>query len=33
MGFADGHVEAVKLQNLWTLYWHKGWVPPATRPP
>jgi len=32
MGFADGHVEAVKLQNLWTLYWHKGWVAPATRP-
>ena len=33
MGFADGHVEAVKLQNLWTLYWHNGWLPPATRPP
>jgi prepilin-type N-terminal cleavage/methylation domain-containing protein/prepilin-type processing-associated H-X9-DG protein len=32
MGFADGHVEPVKLQNLWTLYWHKDWVPPATRP-
>jgi len=33
MGFADGHVEAVRLQNLWTLYWHNGWLPPATRPP
>jgi prepilin-type N-terminal cleavage/methylation domain-containing protein/prepilin-type processing-associated H-X9-DG protein len=32
IGFADTHVEPVKLQNLWTLYWHIGWVTPATRP-
>jgi len=32
IGFADAHVQAVKLQNLWTLYWHNGWVTPATRP-
>ena len=24
-GFADGHAENVKLENLWTLYWHRGW--------
>jgi prepilin-type N-terminal cleavage/methylation domain-containing protein/prepilin-type processing-associated H-X9-DG protein len=33
MGFVDGHVEAVKLQNLWTIYWHLNWVVPAVRPP
>jgi prepilin-type N-terminal cleavage/methylation domain-containing protein/prepilin-type processing-associated H-X9-DG protein len=33
IGFTDGHVEAVKLENLWTLYWHKGWKTPNTRPP
>jgi prepilin-type N-terminal cleavage/methylation domain-containing protein/prepilin-type processing-associated H-X9-DG protein len=32
IGFVDGHVEAVKLDNLWTLFWHKGWVTPLTRP-
>ena len=32
MGFADGHVEMVKLQNLWNYYWAKGWVIPAQRP-
>ncbi len=32
MGFADGHTEPVKLENLWTLYWHLDWQPPATRP-
>lgn len=30
--FADNHVEAVKLENLWTLYWHKAWQPPPKRP-
>ena len=30
--FVDGHVEAVKLDNLWQLYWHRDYVPPATRP-
>jgi prepilin-type N-terminal cleavage/methylation domain-containing protein/prepilin-type processing-associated H-X9-DG protein len=33
MGFVDGHVEEVKLQNLWTYNWHLGWLPPAVRPP
>ena len=33
MGFVDGHVEEVRLQNLWTYYWHLGWVTPAVRPP
>jgi prepilin-type N-terminal cleavage/methylation domain-containing protein/prepilin-type processing-associated H-X9-DG protein len=33
MGFVDGHVEEVKLQNLWTYYWHLGWLPPSPRPP
>jgi prepilin-type N-terminal cleavage/methylation domain-containing protein len=30
--FADAHAESVRLEKLWTLYWHKGYVPPATRP-
>jgi prepilin-type N-terminal cleavage/methylation domain-containing protein/prepilin-type processing-associated H-X9-DG protein len=33
ISFADGHVEVVRLENLWQLYWHKGYEPPATRPP
>jgi len=33
MGFADGHVEQVKLQNLWTYYWHRNWQTPSVRPP
>jgi prepilin-type N-terminal cleavage/methylation domain-containing protein len=33
MGLADGHVEVVKLQNLWNYYWHKDYTPPAIRPP
>ena len=32
IGFADAHVEPVKLENLWTLFWHNRWVTPATRP-
>lgn len=32
MACHDGHVERAKLDNLWNYYWHKGWVPPATRP-
>ncbi|PYJ96789.1 MAG: type II secretion system protein [Verrucomicrobia bacterium] len=32
MGLADGHVELVKLENLWNYYWHRDWEPPATRP-
>ncbi len=30
--FFDGHAEAVKLDLLWQLYWHVGYVPPAKRP-
>ncbi len=33
MGFVDGHTEQVKLQNLWTYYWHVNWTPPTIRPP
>jgi prepilin-type N-terminal cleavage/methylation domain-containing protein len=32
VSFADVHVETVKLENLWSLYWHKNWEPPAYRP-
>src|SRR5262245_1648485 len=32
VSFADVHVEAVRLENLWELYWHRGYVPPAKRP-
>lgn len=28
----DGHVELVKLDDLWQLYWHKDYEPPAKRP-
>jgi prepilin-type N-terminal cleavage/methylation domain-containing protein len=29
---ADGHVELARLENLWSFYWHKGYVPPSKRP-
>jgi len=32
VGFFDGHAQAVKLDGLWQLYWHVGYVPPARRP-
>ena len=32
ISFYDGHVETVKLERLWSLYWHKDYVPPAKRP-
>lgn len=28
----DGHVEQVKLDRLWQLYWHRDYVPPVKRP-
>ena len=28
MGFVDGHVEPLKLKNLYTVYWHLNWVDP-----
>jgi prepilin-type N-terminal cleavage/methylation domain-containing protein/prepilin-type processing-associated H-X9-DG protein len=33
MGFADGHVELVKLETLWGFYWHRYWKTPSVRPP
>lgn len=30
--FYDGHAESVRLENLWSLYWHKDYVPPTSRP-
>ena len=32
VAFFDGHGQTVKLDNLWQLYWHAGYVPPAKRP-
>jgi prepilin-type N-terminal cleavage/methylation domain-containing protein/prepilin-type processing-associated H-X9-DG protein len=32
VAFVDGHAAPVKLEQLWTLYWHAGWVTPAVRP-
>lgn len=32
VGFADNHVETVKLEQLWQLTWHTQWVPPTKRP-
>ncbi|MBU6401337.1 MAG: type II secretion system protein, partial [Verrucomicrobia bacterium] len=32
VSFADNHVETVRLEDLWSLYWHKNWQPPAKRP-
>ncbi len=30
--FIDGHVAPVRLNQLWSLYWHAGWVVPNNRP-
>lgn len=33
LGYADGHVEIMKLDHLWTkVIWHARWVMPAKRP-
>lgn len=32
VGFFDGHTQVVPLENLWQLYWHSSYVPPAKRP-
>lgn len=32
MMFFDGHGQSVQLENLWQLYWHGRWEPPAKRP-
>ncbi len=31
--FADGHAALTPLEKLWTLLWHRDYVPPAVRPP
>jgi len=31
IGLADGHVEIVKLENLWNYSWHLDWKTPAMR--
>jgi len=32
IGFDDGHTRMVKLNDLWSLYWHKNWKPSPTPP-
>jgi len=32
MGFADGHTELAKLENLWSYYWHLNWDASAAGP-
>lgn len=28
----DGHVESVKLENLWNYFWNRNWAPVSPRP-
>jgi len=32
IGFDDGHAQMVKLNDLWSLYWHNNWKPSPTPP-
>jgi prepilin-type N-terminal cleavage/methylation domain-containing protein len=32
MVFTDGHIEPIKLEQLWFLSWHRGYKAPAVRP-
>jgi prepilin-type N-terminal cleavage/methylation domain-containing protein/prepilin-type processing-associated H-X9-DG protein len=32
VAFADNHCEMVRLEQLWSLNWHKQWVSPTIRP-
>jgi len=33
VAFADGHIEAIRLDHLWTkVVWHRNWIAPAKRP-
>jgi prepilin-type N-terminal cleavage/methylation domain-containing protein/prepilin-type processing-associated H-X9-DG protein len=32
VSFVDGHTTPVPLEQLWQLYWHKDYQPPAKRP-
>ena len=33
VGSADGHAALTRLENLWTLTWHRNWQSPNPRPP
>jgi prepilin-type N-terminal cleavage/methylation domain-containing protein len=33
IGFNDGHAQMVKLNDLWSLYWHNNWKPSQWPPP
>jgi len=32
MAFVEGHIETIRLENFWQVYWHRGYKPPAKRP-
>lgn len=32
MSYADGHARTIKLEELWTFTWHRGWQSPGKRP-
>jgi prepilin-type N-terminal cleavage/methylation domain-containing protein len=33
VAFADGHIQSIRLDDLWTkVIWHRTWVTPAKRP-
>jgi len=32
MAFADNHAELVRLNNLWSYTWHRGWMAPNPHP-
>jgi prepilin-type N-terminal cleavage/methylation domain-containing protein len=32
MVYKDGHVDRLRLEDLWNVYWSKDWVPPKKRP-
>jgi prepilin-type N-terminal cleavage/methylation domain-containing protein/prepilin-type processing-associated H-X9-DG protein len=32
VGLFDGHAQVIRLESLWQLYWHVGYVPPDKRP-
>jgi prepilin-type processing-associated H-X9-DG protein len=32
MAFADNHAELVRLNDLWSYTWHRGWVTPIPHP-
>jgi prepilin-type N-terminal cleavage/methylation domain-containing protein len=32
MVYKDGHTDKLRLEDLWSVYWSKNWVPPNKRP-